>query len=132
MELRHLRYFVAVTEAKSFRRAAEQLHIAQPPLSVQIRQLEEEVGATLLERSKRHVALTEAGAAFLVEARQILAQAGKAPDIARRASRGETGQLSIGFMSSADLNVLPSTYPIFPEPLPNVRVTMATLARPNN
>src|SRR5260370_1530265 len=127
MELRHLRYFVAVTEAKSFRRAAEQLHIAQPPLSVQIRQLEEEVGATLLERSKRHVALTEAGAALRGEARQILGEAGKAPDIARRASRGETGQLSIGFMSSADLNVLPSTYPIFHERFPNVRVTLHSL-----
>lgn len=129
MELRHLRYFVAVAEAKSFRRAAEQLHIAQPPLSLQIRQLEQEIGARLLERSKRHVALTEAGVAFLVEARQILAHAGKAVDAARRASRGETGQLSIGFLPSADLtNVLPSIYPIFRKRFPDVRINLNSLS----
>ena len=127
MELRHLRYFVAVAEAKSFRRAAERLNIAQPPLSLQIRQLEAELGATLLERDKRHVALTDAGGAFLDEARQILAHAGKAPDIARRASRGEIGQLRIGFMSSADLNVLPSIYPVFRKRFPHVRVTFHSL-----
>src|SRR6185436_13808319 len=84
MELRHLRYFVAVAEELHFRRAAERLHMSQPPLSQQIRQLEEEVGATLLTRSQRKVELTAAGAAFLVRAREIL---DAVEDAARQARR---------------------------------------------
>ncbi|MCB1914808.1 MAG: LysR family transcriptional regulator [Rhodocyclaceae bacterium] len=100
MELRHLRYFVAVAEELNFRRAAERLHIGQPPLSIQIRALEEEVGARLLERSKRRVSLTEAGSRFLRRAREILAAAGEAVDEARQAARGELGSLRVGFTSS--------------------------------
>jgi len=100
MELRHLRYFVAVAEELNFRRAAERLHIGQPPLSIQIRALEEDIGARLFERSKRRVALTEAGSRFLRRAREILAAAGEAADEARRAARGEIGSLRVGFTSS--------------------------------
>ncbi|MGP8201819.1 MAG: LysR family transcriptional regulator [Limisphaerales bacterium] len=101
MELRHLKYFVAVAEELHFGRASERVGIAQPPFSQQIKKLEEEIGVPLLWRSKRHVELTAAGKVFLVEARKILAEAGKAGHMARRAARGEIGQLSVGFVSSA-------------------------------
>ncbi len=100
MELRHLRYFVAVAEELSFTRAAERLHIGQPPLSMQIRDLEDDVGARLFDRSRRRVALTEAGRRFLEHAREILARAQLAAEEARRTGRGETGQLRVGFTSS--------------------------------
>lgn len=100
MELRHLRYFVTVAEELHFTRAAERLHIGQPPLSQQIQALEHELGAQLFERSKRSVRLTEAGRLFLIDARRILALAEQAADTARRAQRGETGELRIGFTFS--------------------------------
>lgn len=103
MELRHLRYFVAVAEELHFTRAAERLHIGQPPLSQQIRLLEEEVGAQLLERSRRWVRLTEAGRLFLADAKRILALADQAGATARRAGRGEVGELHIGFTASTPL-----------------------------
>ncbi|MBO3278190.1 LysR family transcriptional regulator [Pseudomonas schmalbachii] len=101
MELRHLRYFVAVAEELHFGRAAEQLGISQPPLSQQIQALEEEIGARLLDRTNRRVSLTEAGRLFLDEARQILQQVDKAVLLARRAHQGEVGELKIGFTASA-------------------------------
>jgi len=103
MELRHLRYFVAVAEELHFTRAAERLHIGQPPLSQQIRLLEEEVGAKLLDRSRRWVRLTEAGKLFLDDARRILALSADAAQTARQAERGELGRLRIGFTSSTPL-----------------------------
>jgi len=106
MELRHLRYFVAVAEELSFTRAAERLHIGQPPLSQQIQALEAEVGAQLLERSKRWVRLTEAGKLFLEDARQILAQSQRAVVTARRAHRGEAGELRVGFTFSTPFTPL--------------------------
>lgn len=119
MELRHLRYFVAVAEELHFGRAAEKLHISQPPLSMQIRALEEELGVVLLNRTQRHVSLTQAGNAMLQEARQILSHVEQAVLTTRRAGRGEIGELAIGFISIADYNVLPvilrefrHTYPL--------------------
>jgi DNA-binding transcriptional LysR family regulator len=106
MELRHLRYYVAVAEELSFGRAASRLAIAQPPLSRQIRALEDEVGVRLLLRTKRRVMLTEAGRSFLEGARAALTQAARAIDQARRASRGEYGVLSVAFAPSAELALL--------------------------
>lgn len=106
MELRHLRYFIAVAEELSFTRAAERLHIGQPPLSQQIQALEQDVGARLFERSKRWVRLTEAGKLFLRDARQILAQSEQAVLTARRAARGETGELRVGFTFSTPFTPL--------------------------
>ena len=109
MELRHLRYFVAVAEELHFTRAAERLHIGQPPLSQQIQALEAELGAQLFERSKRWVRLTEAGRLFLDDARRILALAEQAAVTARRAQRGEAGELRIGFTFSTPFTPLFAT-----------------------
>ncbi len=109
MELRHLRYFVAVAEELHFTRAAERLHIGQPPLSQQIQALEAEVGAQLLERSKRWVRLTEAGRLFLADARRILALSEQAVTTAQRAQRGEVGELRIGFTFSTPFTPLFAT-----------------------
>ncbi len=101
IELRHLRYFVAVAEELHFGRAAARLNISQPPLSQQIQTLEQEVGARLLARNNRSVQLTEAGRQFLGDARQILGQVEAAASRAARLHHGETGELRIGFTSSA-------------------------------
>lgn len=106
MELRHLRYFIAVAEELHFTRAAERLHIGQPPLSHAIQVLEADVGARLLDRTKRWVRLTEAGRLFLADARRILAMADQAAETARRAERGEAGELRIGFTYSTPLTPL--------------------------
>ena len=97
MELRHLRYFVAVAEELSFRAAARRLHVAQPPLSVQIKQLEEELGARLFERTSRQVRLTPAGELFLARATTILREAATAVHEVQRAGRGELGALRLSF-----------------------------------
>jgi DNA-binding transcriptional LysR family regulator len=99
MELRLVRYFIAVAEHLNFSKAAQQLHIAQPPLSRQIRQLEEELGVQLFVRNKRHVELTKAGQAFLEEARKLVVQAGHATEAARHAQKGESGVVRIGIGS---------------------------------
>jgi len=104
MELRHLRYFMAVANELHFTRAAERLGIGQPPLSQQIQQLEQEVGAQLFVRDRRGVALTEAGRAFMAEARQVLDGAERAKEAARRIACGEVGTLSLGFTVSASIH----------------------------
>jgi DNA-binding transcriptional LysR family regulator len=125
MELRHLRYFVAVAEELHFGRAAERLHIAQPPLSRQIRDLEREVGTPLFARVPRGVELTPAGRAFLPEARLTLAQADRAGRAARRAAEGEVGRLRVGFVEgAADAAVLPDVLGFFRMHLPDVGVSL--------
>ena len=101
MELRHLRYFVAVAETRSFSSAARALHLAQPPLSTQVRSLEHELGVRLFERSSRGVTLTKAGRLLLPAARDALAAAGRAADIGRVASSGRTGVLRLGLIAPA-------------------------------
>ncbi|MES2104355.1 MAG: LysR substrate-binding domain-containing protein [Pseudomonadota bacterium] len=121
MELRHLRYFVTVAEELHFTRAAERLHIGQPPLSQQIQALEEEIGVQLLERSKRWVRLTPAGKSFLEDARKILALSEQAPQTARRASRGEIGELRIGFTPSTPFTeIFPVVINLFRKQFPQV------------
>jgi len=106
MELRHLRYFVAVAHEGHITRAADKLHIAQPPLSQQIKALEAEIGAPLFVRHPRGVALTDAGRSFLADAEAILAAVGQAAQRARRTARGETGRIAVGFTTSAPFHPL--------------------------
>jgi DNA-binding transcriptional LysR family regulator len=123
-ELRHLRYFVAVAEELHFGRAAQRLHISQPPLSMQIRSLEDALGVQLFHRTQRRVALTQAGEAFLREARQILERAAGSVIAAQRASRGEVGQLALGFVSHANYHVLPPLLREFRARAPDVRLQL--------
>src|SRR5262245_26825869 len=127
MELRHLRYFVVVAEELHFRRAAERLHMSQPPLSQQIRALEAEVGATLLLRNQRKVELTAAGAAFLERAREILAAVEDAALEARRVQRGEVGRLAIGFVGSAMYSFVPDLLRAFRERYPDIQLRLQEL-----
>jgi DNA-binding transcriptional LysR family regulator len=120
VELRHLRYFVAVAEERHFGRAAERLHIAQPPLSQQIRRFEAELGEPLLYRTTRSVELAPAGEVLLERAREILAAVDSAVEDARRAARGEFGRLAIGFTGSSTYAMLPSLAAAMREALPGV------------
>jgi DNA-binding transcriptional LysR family regulator len=106
MELRHLRYFVAVAEAGSFTKAAQSLHIQQPPLGQQIRDLEAELGVALFDRYPRKIVLNSTGEVFLADAREILTRAARAVENVRRYEKGESGRLSVGLTSSASLHVL--------------------------
>lgn len=124
MELRHLRYFVAVAEELSFTRAADRLHTAQPSLSQQIRQLEGEIGVRLLERSKRHVRLTSAGRVLLRESRDILSRVEHATRLASKAASGQVGEVSIGTFPGADVKILPRLRPVLAKRLPDVRLVM--------
>ena len=121
-ELRHLRYFIAVAEELNFSRAAERLHMAQPPLSVAIRQLEQELGATLFVRTSREVRLTEAGAALLPGARRTLAEADAAVAAARHAAAGAVGTLHVGYSWSARFETLPALGRAFKARYPEVEL----------
>ncbi|MEG4585232.1 LysR family transcriptional regulator [Microcoleus sp. MOSTC5] len=127
MELRHLRYFIAVAEELNFTRAAEKLHIAQPPLSQQIQHLEAELGFQLFRRTKRTVQLTAAGQVFFEEAGKILLQVDRAIELGRQTSRGELGQLTIGFVSSAAHNVVPAILQAFRTRCPAVKLELHEL-----
>lgn len=130
MELRHLRYFVAVAETLHFGRAAEQLGVAQPSLSHQIRQLESELRATVLHRTKRRVQLTEAGRLFLEEAREILARADRAAVIARSTSEHQAGSLRIGIAYCMDQSLVLGAVRTLANRDPSIRVEIRTVAVP--
>lgn len=127
MELRHLRYFIAVAEELHFGRAAERLCIAQPPLSQQIQQLERELGFQLFHRTQRHVELTAAGQLFLDEAREVLSGLEKAVAAGRRVARGEVGRLGIGFVGTATYEFLPAALSEFRERYPEVELVLREL-----
>jgi LysR family hca operon transcriptional activator len=124
VELRHLRYFIAVAEELSFTRAAARLHTAQPSLSQQIRQLEKSVGAKLLDRSRHHVALTNAGRIFLRQARDILTRIEHATRLAKQAAEGRAGDLSVGTFPSADVRILPALRPLVADHMPDLRLIL--------
>src|SRR3989475_2428311 len=124
MELRHLRYFIGVAEEENVSRAALKLHVSQPALSRQIRDLEEELGFLLLERSAKAVRLTEAGRAFLTEARAVLQRAEDAVKVARAIATGAHDELHIGYAPSLTARILPATLRAFQAELPNVRVRL--------
>lgn len=127
MELRHLRYFVAVATELNFSKAAEKLLVAQPALSTQIADLEREIGTVLLRRNTRTVQLTAAGQTFLTEARSILAAVEAATDKTRRTARGEEGELSIGFFAAPTMLFLPDLIRRFRAMCPNVTIRMYEL-----
>ena len=128
LDLRRLRYFVAVAEELHFGRAATRLHVAQPSLSQQVRTLEQELGVELLHRDHRTVALTQAGDALLREGRRTLAQAERAVDAARTAARGPAGALSVGFMGSAGRRLLPLVVRDFHSRHPDVAIDVREVA----
>ncbi|PYJ83821.1 MAG: LysR family transcriptional regulator [Verrucomicrobia bacterium] len=128
MELRHLRYFIGVAEEENVSRAALKLHVSQPALSRQIRDLEEELGFLLLERSAKSVRLTEAGRAFFTEARAVLQRAEDAVKAARAIATGGQGELHVGYAPSLTARILPPALRAFQAELPNVRVRLHDLS----
>jgi DNA-binding transcriptional LysR family regulator len=128
MELRHLRYVVTLAETLHFGRAAERLHLSQPPLSHQIRQLEDELQVKLFHRTKRQVQLTEAGRMFVQEARVILAQAAHVSNLASRMTRGQMGQLTVGVAGPADAPVLVEILRAFAAKYPQVHLVLRNMA----
>jgi DNA-binding transcriptional LysR family regulator len=128
MELRHLRYFVAAAEEENVSRAALKLHVSQPGVSRQIRDLEDEIGFQLFERSAKSLRLTEAGKTFLTEARAILQHADDAVKKARAAMGGTHGEIHVGYAPSLTVQILPSTLRAFQEKFPKVRVALHDLS----
>lgn len=127
MELRHLRYFVAVAEELNFTRAAERLYTSQPSLSEQIRNLEEEIGYPLLNRTRRKVELTEAGVIFLDDAREILHKVEEAVQRAGKAASQAREVLTIGFVPAAEVRIFPAVLPAFRAAFPQVDVVLRSL-----
>ncbi len=131
MDLRRLGYFVAVAEEMSFSRAARRLRIAQPALSTRIKQLEEDLGVLLFERTSRGVLMTEAGVLLLEEARRIFAQVDQTVDVVRRVGHGEVGRLVLGFVPSASNEVLPPILNAFGNRFPEVELFLREM-RPDH
>ena len=124
MELRHLRYFVAVAEALNFTRAAEKMHLAQPSLTRQIHNMEEELGVRLLDRAKNQVSLTEEGISFLVDARRLVALSLESVKSVQRFGRGEATQLNVGYLFKFNFDLLPATLKTFYQNCPEVSVNL--------
>lgn len=124
MELRHLRYFVAVAEALSFTKAAAKLRLAQPSLTRQVRNLEDEIGVQLLDRSNNRVALTEAGRLFLFDSVKLLAQCAESVAAVQRMDRGESTQLNIGYVANIHYGLLPATLGAFRKLYPRVALNL--------
>lgn len=127
MELRHLRYFVAVADALNFRRAAERLNVTRPALSKQIKDLEQETGVRLLERDTVRVSLTDAGSVFLAEARAILSDVDRAVELAREAQDGRRGELRIGSVGQIASGFLPEALKAFGVEFPSVKVSFVEM-----
>jgi DNA-binding transcriptional LysR family regulator len=125
MELRHLRYFATLAQELHFGRAAEKLHISQPPLSTQIQDLENELGVSLFERNRRQVKLTEPGKVFLKSTRTILTDIHKAVEEVQAADRGDLDTLSVGYRSAVMLNIISPILKQFQTNYPNVRLKFA-------
>lgn len=130
MELRHLRYFVAVADELNFRKAAERLNVTRPALSKQIKDLEEETGLHLLERDTVSVALTDAGSVFLAEARAILSDVENAVALAREAQDGRRGELRIGSAGQIAASFLPEALRAFRSTFPDVEVVFVEMTPP--
>jgi len=130
MELRHFRYFVAAAEELSLRRAARRLHVSQPALSKQIRDLEDELGLKLFERNSRGIQFTEAGRAFLLGGRRVLAAAKQASVQAQEAAKGERGRLVIGSLGPLTSSFLPVALTRFREQRPLVEATALDMNNP--
>jgi len=124
MELRQLRYFITLAETRNFRRAAERLHMSQPPLTVAIRKLEQELGAPLFERGTRGVTLTPAGRAAVDAARATLAQAERFREAAREGATGARGRLTVGYVGSATFELLPRIVPEYRRRYPAVDLVL--------
>ncbi|CAB5033928.1 MAG: LysR family transcriptional regulator [Actinobacteria bacterium] len=127
MEIRQLRYFIAVAEDLSFTRASRRIHVSQPPLSRQISKLEAELGIALLSRDSRRVGLTEAGRVFFQHARTILNNIEAATVMAKRAAQGKIGRLAMGFGGSASLSLMPAILRKFRHRYPAVEVVLEQL-----
>jgi DNA-binding transcriptional LysR family regulator len=128
MELRHLRYFVSVAEALSFTKAAQKLHTAQPSLTRQIRNLEDELGVRLLHRTKQKVTLTDEGRSFLTDAKRLLALAAETVESVRRVHTGEVRALNVGYVSNLFYDLLPKTLESFHETFPTIAVNLFDLS----
>jgi DNA-binding transcriptional LysR family regulator len=124
MELRHLRYFVAVAEALSFTKAAENLHLAQPSLTRQIKDLETDIGVRLIDRSGKRISLTREGEAFLLDARRLLAQCAQSVQAVQRLSADEAGQLNIGYVANVYHDLLPTTLGAFRKACPRTALNL--------
>src|SRR5258708_21867501 len=128
MELRHLRYFLAVGEALNFTRAAAQLRVAQPALSRQVQDLEDEIGVDLLRRSSRGVTLTAEGKVFLEEVRDLLKRADESVEKVRALARGEYGELRVGYAPSPTVEILPPALAAFQKAVPRVTLLLHDLS----